>query len=175
MSASRSVSPTIAALLLALVAVAQATVMPYAALGQARPLLPVMVVVTWGLLQGGAAAAWWAIGGGLMLDLLSPAPAGFYVLPLLGVATLAGLFRGRLFQAHLILPAAVVAIGTLSFGLMQRSMIDLAGGRVVWDVPSLAEEIVPAVVLNWIWLPLIYFPLRVLARRIGEPAIDWER
>lgn len=164
-----------AVVILALIALAQATIVPYAALGHARPLLPVIVVVAWGLLQGFVPAVWWAIAAGLMLDALSPAPPGFYTIPLLCAALIAGLFRGRLFPAHLLLPAAVLVIATASFDLVQRTLIDLDGGRVVWGAATLAEETIPLVVLNLIWLPVIYFPLRVLARRAGGPRIDWER
>jgi hypothetical protein len=39
----------------------------------------------------------------------------------------------------------------------------------------LAEDLVPVVALNLLWLPVLYFPLRRLAGRIGPPRMGWER
>jgi cell shape-determining protein MreD len=35
--------------------------------------------------------------------------------------------------------------------------------------------LVPAVALNLLWLPVVYFPLRLRADRLGDPRIGWER
>ena len=166
-------SPYAVGALLVGLALVQTTVMPYAALGEAKPLLPLLAVVSWGLFNGALAAAWWALGAGLALDVLSDSPIGTYAVPLVLASATVGLVRGRLHPSNLVLPIAVVAAATVAFTLAQRLLLSLRGDAVSWTASAMAEDIMPAILLNLLWLPVLYFPLRAVARA-SRPHMDWE-
>jgi rod shape-determining protein MreD len=167
------VNPYAATITLAALALLQTTLMPAASLGFTRPLLPLLAVVTWGLHRGPVAGAWWALAGGLFLDIVSPAPLGTYTLPMLAAAGVVALVRARLYPTSLLLPIAVAAAATAAFTLVQRGLLSIRLGYLSWAPDTLAEELLPAIALNLLWLPLLYFPLRSLARASQE-RIEWE-
>lgn len=161
--------------LLALVVLVQTTVMPAASLGATKPFLPLLVIVSWGLVQGSMAAAWWALALGLMLDLVSPSPFLFYTLPLMLVVGVVAVGRGRFFPTNLLLPWLVAAAATAAFVLGQWSLLLLTDGPVAWHGEAVARALFPETALNLLWLPLAYFPLRAVSRRLRGPHIEWER
>jgi rod shape-determining protein MreD len=167
--------------LLAAVVVAQTALMPFAALGSAKPLLPVLAVVSWGLLRGPAPAVWWALTMGALLDALSPAPFGFYTLPLIGAAAVASVGRRRLSGANVLLPGIAAAAATVAFALAQRVLLWLTlrqlpeASALTWRPYELANELAPVTALSLLWLPALYFPLRFLAARSAAPSLGWER
>jgi rod shape-determining protein MreD len=166
-------TPYVYLAILAAIVIAQTTVMPSAALGHTKPFLPLLAVVSWVLLRGPLPGAWWAVAIGLMLDAVSPTPAGFYTLPLLAAAVAVSIGRARFFPSNLVIPWLLVAVATAVFLITQRSFIPLVGGHVVWSAPALAREIFPETALNLLWLPVLYLPLRALARRTSGPRIEW--
>ncbi len=166
-------NPYTTAFILTVLAVLQTTVMPYAALGASKPMLPLLAAVSWGLHRGAMAGTRWALVGGLLLDLLSPAPLGSYTVPLVAAAAVVALAGRRLFPTNLVLPAAVALGATTAFILVQRTLLAVRGETVFWTASALGEELLPAMALNLLWLPVLYFPLRSLARA-ARPRIDWE-
>src|SRR5207237_5175749 len=61
-------------------ALLQGTVAPLIALGDARPVLPLLVAGCWAIAAGAREAIWWAFLGGLVADLLSGGPLGAFAL-----------------------------------------------------------------------------------------------
>ncbi|MFQ5460021.1 MAG: rod shape-determining protein MreD [Anaerolineae bacterium] len=174
-------SPYAATALLAALVVAQASLVPVAALGGQKPLLPVLAVASWGLVAGGSQGLWWSVALGLLLDAASPAPPGMYTVPLFAAGLVAAASRRRLAPANMVLPAAVAAGATLAFTLVQRLLLAAvlatrASGApaIDWAPSQLLEDLVPVTVLNLVWLPIVYFPLRWLSRRGAPPRMDWE-
>lgn len=168
-------TPYVNLALIALLVLVQTTVMSSASLGYSKPFLPLLAVVSWTLLAGPLAGAWWALGAGLMLDVVSPSPFSFYTLPLLGVAVLAALARARLFPANVLIPWVLVALTTVAFVLAQHTMMPIWGGAAPWELEGLGRDLLHVVALNLLWLPIIYLPLRALAHRARGPRIEWER
>jgi rod shape-determining protein MreD len=167
--------PYVNLLILVVIVIAQTTVMSAASLGYTKPFLPLLAVVSWVLLRAPLAGAWWALALGLMLDMVSPSPSAFYTLPMMVVVLVAAVGRGRLFPSNLVIPWVLVAVATAAFIVTQRALIPLTGGTVDWSLSVLAREVMPEAALNLLWLPILYFPLRALARRTGGPRIEWER
>jgi rod shape-determining protein MreD len=172
------VGPFITLLWLALLAVLQTSAMPFAALGPAKPFLPLLAVVAWGLVKSPVSATWWAVGLGALLDMATPSPPGMYTVPMIAAAAVVTLGRSRLFPTNFLLPGAVAALATVAFTLVQRALLsatlaDAAG--VSWSVAALADDLAPALVLNLLWLPALYFPLRFIADRTGPPKMEWGR
>lgn len=167
-------NPYGAALVLLGAVIAQVALMPSAALGSAVPLLPLLAVVSWGDVRGPRQGVAWALTAGLLSDAMSPKPIGTYTLPLVAAALVVGVGAGRLANA-LIMPAVLAAVATLVFVGGQIVVLGLTGNVVDLHPAALVETIVPTVLLNLLWLPIVYFPLRYLARRSGPPRLAWER
>jgi rod shape-determining protein MreD len=175
------VNPYATLVFLSLLVTVQTALVPYAALGPAKPLLPLLAVVAWGLLRGPRAAVWWALILGILLDAVSDAPPGFYTLPLLVGAGVTVIARGRMATGNILLPGAIIAVATVAFTLVQRALLTLivmragAAPPLEWTWTALGEDIVPVVALNMLWLPLLYFPLRFVATRTAPRRMEWER
>lgn len=168
-------SPYLALIILAAVTLAQVTLMPAAALGGTKPFLPLLVVVSWGLLRGPLAGFGWAIALGALLDLVSPTPFGYYTLAMVAVAGVVALGHGRLYPGNLLLPGLVAAAATVVFMLVQLLPLALGGQLLVWQQASWVSLFAKAVALSLLWLPLVYFPLRAIAAWLAGPRIDWEK
>ena len=71
---------------------------------------------------------------------------------------------------------AIGVIASLVYLLAQQALIAAGGGHVPWSLRSQASLLLPRVVLNLVWFPALFFPLRAVARRIGGPRIGfgWE-
>lgn len=167
-------SPYLALALLAAVTLAQVTLMPAASLGGTKPFLPLLVVVSWGLLRGPLAAFGWAIALGALLDIASPTPFGYYTVAMLAVAGIVALGHGRLYPGNLLLPGLVAAAATVVFLCVQLAPLILSGGLLAWQQTSWINLFAKSVALSLLWLPLVYFPLRAIAAWISGPRIDWE-
>lgn len=167
-------SPYGLALAVVVSVLAQVSLMPSAALGAAVPLLPLLLVVSWAQLRGARAALAWALAAGLLCDQLSIAPLGTFTVPLLAATLVVAAGAGRLADA-LVMPAVFAAAATTVFVVVQLGVLG-ATGRVVDARPeSVLRLVVPSVLLNLLWLPIVYFPLRWWARRGGPPRLAWER
>jgi len=95
---------------------------------------------------------------------------------MLAVAGVVAASRGRLFPTNVLLPPVVAAGATAAFALTQRAIVAATGADVSWAPMALVrDELLPQVTLNLLWLPVLFFPLRALARRTGPPRIEWER
>ncbi len=164
--------PYAAALTILVLAMLQTTVVPYAALGGIRPMLPLLGAVTWALFREARSAVWWALGAGAVLDILAASDLGTYALPLVIGVAVGTIARGRVHPRNPLLPVAMVVLATVGFTLSQRTLIWLRGGLVMWTAQAMAEELSLAVLLNVLWLPVLYWPLRAVARP-GRATIDW--
>lgn len=171
----RDRSPYIGLALAMLIALLQSTVMPHAAIAGSVPMLPVAAVVSWGILRGPNSGGWWALSLGWLLDWRSTAGFGAYTLPLLAVALLTALGGRRVFSSNLMLPGFLTAVGSMLFCLLHQALVVPLEMAEVWQAQALVSMIAPAVVLNLLWLPVIYFPTRALTERMAEPRIGWER
>ncbi len=167
-------NPYQALVVLGLLALVQVTLVPAAAVAGAKPVLPLLAVVCWGLLRGPWAGLAWALALGAMLDALSPAPFGYYTLALLAVAGVVALGHGRLHPGHLLLPGLITIAAALAFTAVQLAPFAMGQGALAWNSASLAALFAKSVALSLLWLPLMYVPLRLLAARSRGPRMDWE-
>ncbi len=165
-------NPYAATLFLAALVLLQTTVTSHAAVNFTKPLLPLLAVVTWGLHRGPMSGAWWALAAGVFLDIVSSDPVGTYTLPMMAAAAVVAAVRARLHPTNLLLPVAVVAAATVAFTISQRILLAVRV-PISWSLTTLGEELLPAIALNLLWLPLLYFPLRAIARSAQE-RIEWE-
>jgi rod shape-determining protein MreD len=98
--------------LLGLIAILQATLVPLINLGGLKLDLPLLIIVSWGLLGTPGDAAIWGFITGLFLDLLSGLPFGTTAFAMTAVGLLLGVTQSALFRSNVILPPISAAIAT---------------------------------------------------------------
>ncbi len=156
---------------LGLSAFLQATLMPLLAIGGGKIDLPLLVVVSWGLLSLPGEAALWGFVAGIFLDLLSGLPFGTQTLALTAIGLLMGLTQTTIFTTNVILPPAAILVATLAYDVLILAMMSTLGTPVQWN-DYLIFRILPTALFNTLALPLVYFPLLRLHRH-AYPRIEW--
>jgi rod shape-determining protein MreD len=156
---------------LGLSAFLQATLVPLLAIGGWKVDLPLLVIVSWGLLSVPGEAGLWGFIAGIFLDLFSGLPFGTQTLALTSIGLLMGLTQTTIFTTNVILPPAAILIATIAYDVLILAIISTVGTPVQWN-DYLLYRILPTAILNTIALPLIYFPLLRLHRRL-YPQIEW--
>lgn len=154
---------------LALGALAEATVGHRLELGGGRPNVVLLLVVAWGLLRGIEEGALAGLIGGLALDLVSGTPFGLYTAilgPLGGLAALgrAGHHRGTLNLLSRVILTTVGYHGTAVLALQALG----------WEMPSFSRLIgtlVPTVLINAALSPIAFN----LARRLFRALSGWRQ
>ncbi|MBA3534700.1 MAG: rod shape-determining protein MreD [Ardenticatenales bacterium] len=159
--------------LLVVAVLLQSTVLSRVTVGGVHPNLMLAIIVSWSLLRSGREGLLWAFFGGLLLDLLSSAPLGTFLVALLVTAFVTGLIEVALFRPSLWLPVGVMFLASPLFHLVAMVMMESLGWDVTWT--NLTSRLLPATILD----ALLILPLFPLLRRVsdmaGEKAIEWSR
>ncbi|MGD8623900.1 MAG: rod shape-determining protein MreD [Anaerolineae bacterium] len=150
--------------LLIVVGVVQATIVPHLTLWGVFADLPVLIVASWGLLQGARDGIVWGFVAGLVVDLLSGAPFGAGTFALMAAGFVSGLGEATVFRTHIALPLVAMFLATLIYNLVFMLILQIMGKPVAW-FESLWRIVLPSAVLNTLLMPLVYGTLRLLHRR----------
>lgn len=154
----------IAPILLALVILAQGTLLARVHFFGAHPDLLLVVVVCWSLIHGVTEGLLLAFFGGLGLDIIAGAPLGGTALALMPTTFFGTVSRNSVFMNHALLPVALVLLATPLHGLIVLLLQQVRGAPVDWAGSAL-RVVLPALALNGL-LTLLVFPLlRWLAGR----------
>ncbi len=156
---------------LALVAIIQTGFLPLVAVAGYRVDLALLIVVAWGLLSRPGEAAAWGLTAGLFLDLASGLPFGTQALALTFVGLAMGMIQLIIFKDNLLLPPGAAFGATLLYNLVILGVLNTLGWPVEWN-ETLLRVTLPTAFLNTLALPLVYFPLQWLYRRL-HPQIEW--
>ena len=161
--------------LLAIVAILQTTIVPHLTVWGVFADLPLLVVVSWSLLQGPREGALWGFVAGLATDLFSGAPFGAATLAMIAVGFLAGLVQATTHHAHLALYVAVMFLATIVYDLLFLLVVKVAGDPVGWRVvvDSFVRLILPSALLNALLTPLVLLSLRWLYGRFSREEMEW--
>ena len=151
---------------LLLAGVLQSALAPTLSLQHVQPELVLVVVLAWSLQSEARGATLAALTGGLLLDLLSSAPFGFFTLPLLATALLANFWHDRFAGNAFLLPVALVLPYSLLFNLGGLVFLQLAGRPAPWNV-AVVRILFPAALLDLPVMALVFPLLRRLKRRTG--------
>jgi rod shape-determining protein MreD len=149
-------------------ALLQGSVIPFLAIGGARPNMPLLVAASWSLAAGAGEAVWWAFLGGVAADLLSGGPLGAFAIALLPPVAAIGLGeRSVVRPAGVALGAAFVGLGAFAAGGLYVGALVVAGQPL--PAPTvLAAEIGGGAVYTGL-LALAAYPLARWVRRATEP------
>ncbi len=158
--------------LLVVVAILQTTLVPHVAIWGVFADLPLLVVVSWGLLRGPREGILWGFVAGLAVDLFSGAPFGAATLALIAVGLLAGLGAATVFRAHVTLPLLAMFLATIVYDLFFLLVVRISGYPVAW-LESLYRIILPSAVLNAVLTPAIFVVMRWLHARFGREDMEW--
>ncbi|MDQ2951570.1 MAG: rod shape-determining protein MreD [Chloroflexota bacterium] len=153
------VVPLIAALL-------QGSVVPFIAVGGARPNLVVLAAASWAVAVGPREAVWWAFLGGLAADLLSGGPVGAQALAsLLPVAAL-GLAESQQRPRSILTGALLVGVASFAAGVLYVVVLALSGVGLP-DLTTVLTTTVSGAIYNAV-LALATYPLFRTMRRGSE-------
>lgn len=156
------VVPLVAALL-------QASVVPFIAVGGARPNLVMLVAASWSIAVGAREAVWWAFVGGVAADLLSGGPLGAQALAALIPVTVVGLREDALRPRSVVAGALLVTGATAVGGAIYLVILAIAG-VALGDASALLGTVVSPAVYNGV-LAIATYPLfRALHRTTEKQA-----
>jgi rod shape-determining protein MreD len=152
----------LSAVILLALAVAEASLLPAAVGNVLRPNLILIVSAVWASLRGSDGFAW-ALGGGLLLDLMSSVPLGLTSLSLLLGNAVATLVDRAPIPSRLFRTTTWVAIVTIvAHGL---TLVGLSiSGRAIDVGHATTTVIFPLLLLN----PLLSIPVYVILNRVNE-------
>jgi rod shape-determining protein MreD len=139
------------ALAIAVAVLLQAAVLPQIAELQVRPDLALILILLWSIARGLREGAIWAAATGFALDLLTIAPLGTHVLPLLSVAAIGEANRIPRFRMGLLQPMAAAFVATLAHDLL----LLLIQGAGFDAIPIMIRLSLLAGLLNFLVLPLL--------------------
>jgi len=153
-------------MVLMFVTLLQATFFPATELLNIIPDFALVLLLVWSASRGVEEGLLWAFGLGLWLDFLTLDPRGSHVIPLLVVAIIGGVTRGRLFRSGLVLPAVAVIGATMSYRLIEMLMKVFSGRGV--EVTGEVRLALLAALLNVLLVPLVYGLVLVMDRWIPK-------
>lgn len=151
------------ALLIALVLL-QTTIVPQFSLLGVHPDLLLIAVTAWSLLHGAEEGMLWALIAGVAMDFMSGAPFGMSTLPLLIVGFGAGLSQRGIFRFDLVIPILVIPVATLLYQATMLAWLKAFGWPATWG-EGLIRVILPTILVNTLFMPAIYWLLRLISRR----------
>lgn len=158
--------------LLLLAAIVQTALVPYLSIWGIFADLPLLMVVSWSLLQGKREGLVWGFVAGMGIDILSGAHFGAATLSLTLVGFLTGLGEATVFRTHLALPLLAVFLATLLYDLFFLLIVRILGQPVLW-LDSLIRTVLPSAALNATLIPLVFLPLRLVHRRFVRTEMEF--
>ena len=131
-----------------------------------KPMLVVMCAVSIAIFEGDVVGMWFGMGAGLLLDVGSTAPFGFYGLLLLIICFVSGLLvitlmRNNLITALILGFAAVVIISSVQW----ICFADSGRGNVLFFVKNI---FLPRSLYSTATMPLFYYFNRAITTRLYD-------
>jgi len=158
--------------LLVVVVILQAAVVPHLTVWGVFADLPVLFVVSWGLLRGPKEGTLWGFIAGIVVDLISGAPFGAATLSLMVVGFLSGLGKNSIFAGHFVFPVVTMFLSTILYNVCFLLIVWVSGQPVAW-LDSSVSIVLPSAVLNAILAPIVFLPMRWVCMRFGQEEMEW--
>jgi rod shape-determining protein MreD len=158
--------------LLVTVAILQSTIVSHFTIWGVFADLPLLVVVSWGLLRGPREGVIWGFIAGLTVDLFSGAPFGAATFGLMAIGFLSGLGKSTVFRSQIFLPLITVLLATIVYDILFLLVVWISGYPVSW-LDSLFHLILPSAVLNAALTPVVFIIMRWLNTRFGREEMEW--
>ena len=136
------------------------------------PDLVLLFIVAWVLYRGVGEGIVVALVSGLVLDVLSGAPFGLRLVSLAVASGVVGIGELNVFRSAWYLPYVTVAVATLIYQSLFLFLAGALGLPVIWW-PTMWRLVLPAVVVNTLFMPLVYGALGWFRRHSGPPTVEW--
>ena len=143
-------------------AVLGASAMPYLKVLGVTPDLILIFAACWAMVRGQGEALVVVPLAGLLRDLTTSDPLGTSVLALSPIVLLAVARELRAVESEFVPTLIVVGVGSLSYGILSMTVLAATGQEVPW-VDGLVWVVLPAMVVNALFTPIVYLPLRWLS------------
>jgi rod shape-determining protein MreD len=158
--------------LMLIVAVLQASLVPEIRIGEAGPDLALLIVISWTLLGGFEEGVYWAVAGGVLLDLLDGTPTGLTAAALVLVSFGASALFGKVGRNNVIFPPLAILAATVVYHGILIILLRITGSAVPL-LYSFTQVTIPSALYNVILiLPLFRILGRIYEvsrpRRVGE-------
>jgi rod shape-determining protein MreD len=151
--------------LLLLVSIVQVSVLPLISIAGYKIDLALMLVVAQALVGTPGTASQWGFIVGLFLDLASGLPFGIHALTLTVVGLLMDLGEAAFFRGNVLAPPIAMVSATLFYNILILAILSLMSWSINWG-DYVFRIILPSALLNTVAMPVTYFPLQWLQRRI---------
>ena len=157
--------------LLVTVAILQSTLVSHFRIWGVFADLPLLVVVSWGLLRGPREGLIWGFIAGVTVDLFSGAPFGAATFGLMAAGFISGLGQSTVFRSQLLLPLLAVLLATIVYDILFMIVVWISGNPVSW-LDSLFRLVLPSAVLNAVLTPVVFVIMRWLNTRFGREEME---
>jgi rod shape-determining protein MreD len=158
--------------LLVVVAVIQTSVIPHLTVWGVSFDLPLLVVVSWGLMRGAREGVVWGFVGGLVVDALSGAPMGAVTMSLMAAGGLSGLGQATVVRARFLFPSAAAFLATILSTIIFLLVLEISGQPLPW-LDALLRIAMPAALLNAVLMPLVFLLMSALQSWLRRDEIEW--
>jgi rod shape-determining protein MreD len=147
-----------------LLAVLNVSAMPFIKVLGVTPDLVLIFAACWAVIRPDEEALIVVPVAGLLRDLLSSDPVGASMLAFIPIVVLAAIVKLQALDSDFLPVLAVVAIGSVAFGLIHTFVLAMTGQPIdVWY--TLFRVIVPLAVVNPLFAPIVYLPVRWMTSR----------
>lgn len=142
-----------------LLAMFSVSAMPFVKVLGVTPDLVLIFAVCWAVVRGQEEALFVVPAAGFMRDLTTSDPLGTSVLALIPVVLLAAAVRMRALDTDFVPTVAVVAVSSLTYGIISTSVLAVTGQNIVLS-DALIRVILPSMIVNALFSPIIYLPVK---------------
>ena len=150
-------------------AIFSVSVMPYVRVLGVTPDFVLIFAVCWAVIRG-QDEAWIVVpAAGFLRDLVTSDPVGTSALALIPVVLLATAVRLRSLDSDFLPTIAVVAVSSLTYGIISMTVLGATGQHVEVGQALLRVTLASALA-NALFSPILYLPIRWLSPEAG-PAI----
>ena len=143
-------------------AVLNVSVMPYVEVLGVTPHLVLIFAACWAVIRGEDEALIVVPLAAIITDLTSSDPVGTSLLAFAPLVFLAGLARTQAIDSDFLPSAAVVAVGSVAYGVIYVGVMILVGHSVELDY-ALIHFVLPLPLVNALFTPIVYLPIRWLS------------
>jgi len=123
------------------------------------PDLVLIFAASWAMLRGQREAMLVVPLAGALRDLLTSDPLGTSVLALAPIVLLATLRDLKVVETDFLPTLAVVVLGSFAYGLIRMAVLATLGREIPW-LTALAVAVLPSAIVNALFTPIIYLPIR---------------
>jgi rod shape-determining protein MreD len=143
-------------------AVLNVSAMPFINVLGVTPHLVLIFAACWAAIRNEDEALFVVPIAAVLTDLTSSDPVGTSLLAFAPIVLLAGLARTQAIDSDFLPAVAVVATGSIAYGIIYTGVMLLVGHSVDLDY-ALLQFILPAALVNALFTPIVYLPVRWLS------------